>query len=66
MNRVILVPRPSPYSVPEWSRSYFQAAHANNPMPWDRVGCHNEGIRRGRDHDDDSSSRNRQIVDDPA
>jgi len=50
------------------SRSFFhfQADHVNNPMLWDRVGCHNGGIRRGHDHDDDSSSRNRQIVDDPA
>ena len=48
------------------SRSCFRAEHVNKPMPRDCVGCHNRRTRRGHDHDDDGSSRNRQIVDDPA
>ena len=49
------------------SRSCFRAEHVNKPMPRDCLGCHNRGTRRGHDHAaDDGSSRNRQIVDDPA
>ena len=60
---------PSPISLIPFrrgARSSFRAEHVSKPMPRDCVGCHNRGTRRGHDHDDDGSSRNRQIVDDPA
>jgi len=66
IDRVILIPRRLLFTPSRrGSRSSFRAEHVNKPMPRDCAGCHNRGTRRGHDHDD-GSSRNRQIVDDPA